>query len=207
MAIADSRATAPTPSSEPLPRWKTDFPGRELLRSARLVLRGLKYGDIPSLTRLNADHDVQRHLLDASPTRFFELTALVSWANQIYLSRPGLGIWHAADAHGDFVGTFSLMPVEASDDIEIGVRLMPAAWGQWYALEGGRLLCEHAFSHVGLSSLAGFFAPANRVVELLLRRLGFLPAGEVEHFGKTALRYTLTAERWLERTRLKIVPA
>ena len=199
---ASGLSEAPYPATEiPPPRWKTDFPGDELLRSSRLRMRGLKYGDIPSLTRLNADSEVQRHLLDASPTRFFELAALVSWTNQIYAARPGLGIWHAADAHDAFVGTFSLMPVEASDAVEIGVRLVPAAWGQWYALEGGRLLCAHAFARTGLASLVGFFAPANRVVDLLLRRLGFQPHGEIEHFGKPAMRYQLSAERWRERNR------
>lgn len=186
-------------SVAPVPRWKSDFPGEELLRSVRLRLRGLKYADIPALTRLNADAEVRRHLIDASPTRFFEVTALVSWANQIYLSHPGLGIWHAADTNDTFVGTFSLMPVEGGETVEIGVRLVPEAWGRWYALEGGRLLCAHAFAKLGLPSLVGFFAPANRVIEILLRRLGFLPDGEVEHFGKAALRYVLTAERWRER--------
>jgi RimJ/RimL family protein N-acetyltransferase len=194
----------PEPASpapiDALPRWKTDFPGTELLRSARLRLRGLKFGDIPALTRLNADVDVQRHLLDASPTRFFELAALVSLTNQIYAAHPGLGIWHAADANDAFVGTFSLMPVEASDAVEIGVRLVPEAWGQWYALEGGRLLCRHAFARLGLASLVGFYAPANRVVALILRRLGFQPDGEIEHFGKPAMRYRLSAQRWSERT-------
>ena len=91
------------------------------------------------------------------------------------------------------------MPLESGDAVEIGVRLVPEAWGRWYALEGGRLLCAHAFAKVGLASLAGFFAPANRVIEILLRRLGFLPDGEVEHFGKKAVRYVLTAERWRDR--------
>lgn len=196
--MSDIASRSPPPSP-PVPRWKSDFPGEELLRSPRLRLRGLKYGDIPALTRLNADAEVRRHLIDASPTRFFEVTALVSWANQMYLSRPGLGIWHAADASDTFVGTFSLMPLESGDAVEIGVRLVPEAWGRWYALEGGRLLCAHAFANVGLASLAGFFAPANRVIEILLRRLGFLPDGEVEHFGKKAVRYVLTAERWRDR--------
>jgi RimJ/RimL family protein N-acetyltransferase len=191
--VASGASDSPSP---PLPRWKSDFPGEELAHSPRLRLRGLKYGDIPALTRLNADMEVRRHLLDGSPTRFFEVTALVSWANQMYLSRPGLGIWHAADTSGTFVGTFSLMPLEADDIVEIGVRLVPEAWGRWYALEGGRMLCAHAFTNVGLASLAGFFAPANRVIEILLRRLGFLPDGQTEHFGKAALRYVLTAERW-----------
>lgn len=200
-AASGLRESESPPPEIVAPRWKTDFPGDELLRSARLRMRGLKYGDIPALTRLNADCEVQRHLLDASPTRFFELAALVSWTNQIYASRPGLGIWHAADARDEFVGTFSLMPLETGDAVEIGVRLVPAAWGQWYALEGGRLLCTHAFAKIGLASLVGFFAPANRVVELLLRRLGFQPHGEALHFGKPAMRYQLSAERWHERNR------
>ena len=199
-AVSGSPESFPEPAPlAPVPRWKSDFPGEELVRSRRLCLRGLKYADIAALTRLNADAEVQRHLIDASPTRFFEVTALVSWANQIYLARPGLGIWHAADASERFVGTFSLMPVEGSDAVEIGVRLVPEAWGRWYALEGGRLLCAHAFAKLGLPALVGFFAPANRVIEILLRRLGFVPDGEVEHFGKAALRYVLTAERWRGR--------
>jgi RimJ/RimL family protein N-acetyltransferase len=182
-----------------------DFPGSELVRSRRLRLNGLRYADIPFLSRLYAHSEVQQLLLDDSPTRFIEVAALVAWVNQLYERRPGLGIWRADRIGGDFLGTFSLMPIEASGEVEIGVRLTPEAWGHWYAVEGGRLLCEHAFATLRLPRVVGYFHPDNRVVARILARIGFTDEGEADYIGKRAIRYVLRAEAFRRAARSEVV--
>jgi RimJ/RimL family protein N-acetyltransferase len=174
----------------------SDFPARPFLSTRRLCLRELCLADIPSLTAMNADADVARSLVEPCPTDYLGIAKIIFHANACYLTRPGLGVWHASDHDGRFVGVFSLMPIEGSDDVEIGTRLSPWTWGRLYPIEGGRALCAHAFETVGLSRLIGLFHPDNVAVPAILRRLGFTADGETLHFGNRALRFVLPREEW-----------
>ncbi len=173
-----------------------DFAGAVLLRTRRLVLRGLRFADINAVQALNGDAEVSRRLLEPCPQKFFEVAATIAQANRIYAERPGLGVWHASDGDGRFVGLFSLMPVEGSDEIEIGARLRPAFWGRLYSVEGSRALCAHAFETLRLPHLVGFCDPANSAVLAIFRRLGFRPVGDARHFGKPARKYVLAHADW-----------
>ncbi|MGO4702961.1 hypothetical protein [Dyella sp. 2RAB6] len=95
----------------------------EVARSRRIRLRELSYGDIAWLSRLYAQPKVQHMLLDDSPTRFFEVAAMIAWVKQVSEKHSGLGIWRADSFDGEFLGTFSLMPVETTGEVQIGARL------------------------------------------------------------------------------------
>ena len=115
--------------------------------------------------------------------------------------RPGLGVWHTSDRSGRFIGVFALAPIEGSDEVELGTRLLREFWGRLYSVEGARALCDHAFSNVGLSYLVGLCHPRNTAVPAILRRLGFEIDGEMLHFGNPALRYVLRYDAWLAQRR------
>jgi RimJ/RimL family protein N-acetyltransferase len=173
-----------------------DFPGAPLLRTRRLLLRGLRYGDINAVQALNNDTEVSRWLLEPCVKKFSEVAVMIAQANRFYQARPGLGIWHAGDDKGRFIGLYSLMPVEACDDIEIGARLRPQFWGRLYSVEGSRALCAHAFETLHLPRLVGFCDAANSAVPAIFRRLGFRCVGDTSHFGKPARRFELTRTDW-----------
>ncbi len=187
-------------TSEPAPHAPSaavqDHPGDELLRTRRMRLRGLRYGDIFELQRLGRDPRATQALLDAPVDDVASACALIDTANRVYRERPGLGVWRADDERGAFIGFFSLMAELDPGDVEIGTRLLPNAWGRGYALEGGAALCEHAFGTLRLPMLIGLCDPQNRSVPPLLARLGFAADGETEQFGHRALRFVLKRESW-----------
>lgn len=171
----------------------------EVARGRRLRLHTLSYADIPWLSLLYAQAPGQPVLLDDSPTRFIEVAALVARVNQVYERHQGLGVWRADAIDGGFIGTFSLMPVEATGEVEIGARLAPEAWGRWYAIEGGRLLCRRAFGWLNLPRLVGYLHPDNATGALILGRLGFADTGPAGYRGRAARRFELHAGAWRER--------
>lgn len=173
-----------------------EFAGAELLRTRRMRLRGLRYHDVPALWQMGRDARVTGHLLDAPVSTLASAVALVEMANALYVRRPGLGLWCAEDAEGRFVGFFSLMPEPEADEVGIGCRLVPRAWGRGYALEGGAALCQHAFATLDLPYLVGVCAPENRAVPPLLARLGFAADGRTQQAGKPALRFVLAGRDW-----------
>jgi RimJ/RimL family protein N-acetyltransferase len=177
-----------------------DFEGAEFLRTRRLVLRGLRMADIPAFMALNADEDVSRWSLEPCPKDYFGVAKMVIRANESYLLRPGLGAWHASDVDGHFVGLFTLVAREEGGPVEIGTRLHPSVWGRLYPVEGGRALCEHAFTTLDLPQVVGLCHPHNAAVPAILRRLGFSADGETDdYFGGRALRYVLRRDDWLAR--------
>lgn len=188
-------------NADPLPPTaaprRHDYPACELLRTRRMRLRGLCYRDVPELWQLGKDRRVVAHLLDAPVSTLAAACALVDLANRVYVERPGLGLWRAEDDAGRFLGFFSLMPEpDEPDDVGIGCRLVPRAWGRGYAIEGGAALCAHAFDTVGLDRLVGVCAPDNRAVPPLLLRLGFHADGTTQQDGKPALRFVLPRAHW-----------
>lgn len=170
--------------------------GIEIARSRRIRLRQLGYGDIPLLSHLYGQTQVSRMQLDDCPTRFIDVAALVAWVNHVYVQHRGLGIWRADAASGEFLGTFSLMPVQATGEVEIGGRVTAEAWGRGYAIEGGRLLCRRAFVVLGLPRLAAYHHPDNEAVARVLERIGFRATGPCTYAGKAACRAELEAADW-----------
>lgn len=183
-------------TARPEPRETGHDHDDDVARGRRLRLRTLGYGDIPWLSLLYAQSPAQPVLLDDSPTRFIEVAALVARVNQIYERHRGLGVWRADALDGGFIGTFSLMPVDATGEVEIGARLAPEALGRWYAIEGGRLLCRRAFALLGLPRLVGYLHPDNAAGARILARLGFGDTGPADYRGRTARRFELDARAW-----------
>lgn len=182
-------------------RRRHDYPGTELLRTRRLVLRGLRFRDLSALSALHREPSVRALLLEPAPASALENAGLIIQANRLYEEHPGLGIWHAADAEDRFVGLFSLVPLADGSAVELGARLLPSAGGRLYSLEGSRALRDMAFERLGLPCLHGYCHPENTVVPLLFRRLGFTAMGETTHHAHRALAFRLDRHDWSERNR------
>lgn len=160
------------------------------LRGRRLRLRQFEYADAFDLLALDSDERVRRYIIDDPVDTPTKAIVLIDHLRTLYNDGRGLGIWHASDEEDRFLGHFSLMPVESGHDVEIGVRLGPQAWGKHYAIEGGRLLCAYGFEQLGLERIVGSCDPNNRIVEILLRRLGFKKLGLCHSNGRDVLSFS-----------------
>ncbi len=160
------------------------------LRTRRLHLQPPGFCHLDDLLHLDAAPGVSRLLIDAVATDRIQAAGLVVLASHTAREHPGLGLWHSCDEHGRFIGTFSLMPTPGGE-VEIGARLMPAAWGHFYAVEGGRALVQHALHTLHLPQLLGLAHPDNRAAAAVLRRLGFVADGHCQHLQVPAQRWRL----------------
>jgi RimJ/RimL family protein N-acetyltransferase len=173
----------------------------DVAHSRRLRLREIRYADIPELSRLYA-RTAMHPLLVETPTRFIDIAAQVARINHGYAEHPGLGTWRADTHDGHFVGTFSLLPVDGSDDLQVGVRLLPDVWGRWYAMEGGHLLCHQAFDVLARDRLLGFCHRDHLTARRVLARFGFHDMGAQDGSQNLVHRYELDAAAWREARRL-----
>lgn len=97
-----------------------------------------------------------------------------------------------------FCGWFSLVHVLGDEqELEIGARLLPDAWGGALALDGGDWLLQRAFGELGRARVFGYCAPANRSAAHCLRVLGFAATGLAPYNGGQAAQFRLEREHWL----------
>jgi len=188
--------TPPVPAGGEFRRNLALGAAQPFLRTRRIALFELAPAQALDLLRLGLESRVARHILDAPLDTLAEVAGMIEHTRRIYVERPGLGIWYATDAHGAFIGIFSLVPSTERGAVEIGTRLLPRTWGRGHALEGGTALCEHAFDRLGLPEIIGLCTPENRSVPPLLERLGFRADGRTEQFGRPALRFLLPRTEW-----------
>ncbi|MFD1711541.1 GNAT family N-acetyltransferase [Ottowia sp. GY511] len=96
-----------------------------------------------------------------------------------------------------FCGWFSLVHViDAPEQIEIGSRLQPDAWGGSLALDGGEWLVQRAFADPARNEVFGYCDPANRSAAHCLQVLGFEPTGRAPYNGRTAAQFRLERDHW-----------
>ncbi len=97
----------------------------------------------------------------------------------------------------DFCGWFNLMPMpEDPQRVEIGCRLLPAAWGTGLVLDGGEALLEMAFGPLQLDAVWAVCHLQHRSVHAVLATLGFTALGPGDYCGQQASLHRLHAADW-----------
>jgi RimJ/RimL family protein N-acetyltransferase len=89
-----------------------------------------------------------------------------------------------------FVGWILLTPLDLhGPEIEIGWRLIRAAWGQGFATEAARPVLSHALHTLGLRRVIADIDPDNTASIGVARKLGLAPDGAALHDGRTMIRH------------------
>lgn len=173
---------------------------RNFLETDRLNLRDYVATDWQDIVRLHTAEEVVRYLVDAAPRTALEAGIFIQVLKKAKAAHPGLGVWRVAKRDNDeFLGNFSLMPMEGSDDIEIGGRLLKAAWGSGYSIEGGIALLKYAFEELKLARVVSMSHPDNRAAIQSLLALGFQRDGTTYHYERTLPFFVFPVARWRDQ--------
>lgn len=162
-----------------------------VFETPRLILRPRGPEHLEACLAINADPEVMRYLGPVWPAA----------QQRTHLTRqlstdlgPGLGYWaiFRKTAPEEMLGWVLLVPLEGTDQIQLGYRLKRAAWGDGIASEAGRAIVAHGLETLGLPSLAAWTHPDNAGSKGVLTKLGFSPAGQYEDNGQVRDLYRLT---------------
>jgi RimJ/RimL family protein N-acetyltransferase len=173
-------------------------------RTPRLLLREFGPADEADLLRMHREPRVRAQLTDDYPLDDPAVLRLfLARLAALYRRHEGHGIWRAdvpGTAPGDadeFAGWFSLMPMaEQPGAVELGSRLLPAAWGRGVVFDGTELLLDHAFARLGLERVWATCHPMNRSARAVLLALGFDELGLRPYDGREAKHFRLDAPAW-----------
>ncbi|NTJ42625.1 GNAT family N-acetyltransferase [Agrobacterium larrymoorei] len=145
--------------------------------------------DAQRLARITNDTLVTRNLLRTS-TPF---TLAEARRSILRIRRKNLPVW--AIDNGQIIGLIGLAG-------EFGFWLARSAWGKGYATEASRMVIDHAFSTLDISTLHANPIATNSASRHLLKKSGFREIGRSQAFCKQRnaivplIRYRLDRPHW-----------
>lgn len=104
-----------------------------VFETKRLIVRRYTSEDFDNFYRLNRDEEVMRYI--RPPMSLEETKEFLQKNIDLYTEFPLLGRWAAFDKNGDFVGSFAVIHIPGSTDIQLGYALLKEYWGKGYATE------------------------------------------------------------------------
>jgi RimJ/RimL family protein N-acetyltransferase len=153
--------------------------------TARIALRELCASDLDDLVRLDCDPRVMRYIGDGSTLTRAEVEERLQRSLGVYELYPGLGRWYALRRDtGAYIGWFVLNYVPKTIEVEVGYRLLPAAWGRGFATEGARALVRYGFDTLGLERIIGLTHPDNAASQRVLQKAGLQDAGWGRYYDR-----------------------
>lgn len=180
------------------------------LETERLQLREFEPQDVEHLIALDSDPAVMKFLTNGKPTPPEEIRERVMpLFLRYHIAYTDVGFWAGFEkASNQFVGWFHFRPNrgDMSQGMELGYRLVQAAWGKGYATEASRAILKQAFTvtHPGLKRVVAVTMKGNKASAHVMEKLGmrfettYLESdwpGE----DKTAVRYAITRDEFLAR--------
>jgi RimJ/RimL family protein N-acetyltransferase/catechol 2,3-dioxygenase-like lactoylglutathione lyase family enzyme len=158
--------------------------GVPVLRTERLVLRGIERADVEAVVKVFADPETSRYFAAdfSDPLQAREMIEKRLACDGL----EGLGHW-VIELDGTIVGVGHLRPSwELPGDVaEIGYYVDSAYGGKGLATEAAAALLGHGLSTLGLPAVWALIHESNVASLKLAQRLGFLDVGSGVHYGDT----------------------
>jgi RimJ/RimL family protein N-acetyltransferase len=161
-------------------------------RTDRLILRPRTAGDYDACLAMDRDPAVVRYV----PGPWADAQAHQAFLRDRITRRypDGLGYWCILpkESPDRFLGWVLLIPRDAvGPEVEIGWRLVQAAWGRGYASEAAAPIVRHGFETVGLDRIMAEIHPEHVRSQRVAEKLGFCRAR-----ADKLILYEMTRERF-----------
>ncbi len=147
-----------------------------MIQTDRLLLRSWRDSDRPAFAAMNADPEVMHDF--PAPLTLRESDEKLD-RYQSTIERLGYGRWAMERCEdGRFLGYVGVMPVwddhPCAPGVEIGWRMIRAAWGFGYASEAAAAALRDGFERMGFAEVIAYTAPTNARSRAVMHRLGMV---------------------------------
>lgn len=159
-----------------------------LIESERLYARYFTADDADDFYRLNSDEEIMRYI---RPVKTREESAqflqqiIASYATEACNLRLAL-LEKDTDV---FIGSFVIMPLKDTEDIQLGYALLKEYWGRGYATEIVDAGLLYAFGVLELASITAVTEAANIASQKVLLKAGLIFEKQVDEGTKPVYLY------------------
>jgi [ribosomal protein S5]-alanine N-acetyltransferase len=155
----------------------------------RLIVRQYDFDiDAENFFLLNSDEEVMRYIR-ATKTKE-ECDAFLKKAIESYKINPLIGRWAANEkTTGKFVGSFAIIPIEGSEDIQLGYAFLKENWGKGFASELTKAGLDYYFKNTNADHIYAIAEEANIASHNVLLKNSFVPDGIKKEEGKELLKF------------------
>lgn len=142
-----------------------------IFQTERLIVRKYTIADLENFQLLNGDESVMRYIRPVlSPEESIDF---LHRNIQLYSDYPLLGRWAVLDRNDIFVGSFAVIHIPGSMDIQLGYALLQPYWGKGYASELTRHGVHYCIRH-NIDPLYAVTEAANIASQHVLLKNGFV---------------------------------
>src|SRR5258706_7135715 len=144
-----------------------------IFETERLIIRPYTMDDLHHFFRLNGDEDIMRFIRPAQS--LLQTKEFLQKIIKAYSDRPGMGRWALFSKNdGQFCGSFAIIPIDNSNQLQLGYALIKKNWGKGFATESVKGGLEYAFGPLGLTEIAAITYAENIPSQNVLLKNGFI---------------------------------
>ena len=160
-----------------------------IFETDRLIVRQYVFEtDAENFHLLNGDDEVMRYIRATKSKE--ECDAFLKQIIESYKVNPLLGRWAAEEKTTRiFIGSFAIIPIEGSTDIQLGYALLKDNWGKGYASELTKAGLAYYFKNSNAHHIYAIADQANIASHNVLLKNSFIRDGIRKEEEKELLKF------------------
>src|SRR6187401_3199762 len=160
-----------------------------IFETERLIVRQYDFEtDTENFYLLNGDDEVMRYIRTTKSKE--ECDVFLRKAIESYRINPLIGRWAADEKATDkFVGSFAIIPIEGSEDIQLGYAFLKENWGKGFASELTRAGLHYYFKNTNADHIYAIAEKDNIASHKVLLKNSFVPNGTKKEDDKELLKF------------------
>ena len=158
-----------------------------IFETERLIVKQYVFEtDAYNFYLLNGDEDVMRYIRAAKSKE--ECDEFLKQVIDAYKINPLIGRWAAYEKKmpGRFVGSFAIIPIEGTGNIQLGYAFLKENWGKGYATELTKSGLDYYFTNTKADHIYAIAEKDNIASHKVLFKNGFVRDG-IRHEGEKEL--------------------
>lgn len=160
-----------------------------IFETDRLIVQQYEFEtDADNFFALNGDEEVMRYIRAVKTKE--ECDEFLKQNIEAYKTNPLIGRWAVYEkASGYFVGSFAIIPIEGTEDIQLGYAFLKENWGKGFASEVTKTGLDYYFRNTNADHIYAIAEKDNLSSHKVLLKNGFVPDGTRKEDEKELLRF------------------
>ena len=165
-----------------------------LFESQRLLVKPYTAADGDAFFRFHGDEEVMRFI--RAPKTREQTDAFLLENLQFYHDHPGIGRFAVIEkATGEYIGSFSLLPLEDTVNYHLGYGFLQHAWGKGYATELVAASINYTFQTIKRDVIMAITLPQHLASQKVLVKAGFVESGTIIQEGENLKMFCLQQKK------------